>query len=119
MKNLILLLVFITVIFGNFIFAKPLEFEGTKLLPFKGDRIFARRSLGSRTYSCPTGTGLCPNNYCCGYNKICCRDGCCNKGETCAEGGCCPRGTGICPDNMTCCPLNSGCSSYSGYCVYS
>lgn len=114
MKNLILLLVFATIIFSsNFTFAE--ELDSIQPVPFQANLL--ARSLNSRQFRCPTGKGLCPNNFCCSIrNDICCRDGCCKRGQQCVDNGCCPRGSGSCPDGRTCCPFGTRCTA-NGRCL--
>ena len=113
MKNLILLLAFVTIIFSiNFTFAEE-EVESIQPVPFQANLL--ARSLESRQYRCPAGTGLCPNNFCCSIKKhICCRDGCCKRGQQCVAYGCCPSGSGSCPDGRTCCPFGTYCTTDGG-----
>ena len=115
MKNLILLLIFATIIFSsNFTFAEE-EVDAIQPVPFKPS--LSSRSLESRQFSCPRGTGLCPNNFCCSIKRdVCCRDGCCKRGQTCVDRGCCPRGTGACANGRTCCPFGTRCLS-NGRCL--
>ena len=92
MKNLlsILLLVFTTVILGNFTFAE------------------SNVSLNPRALQCPEGFTQCQAGFCCNDKiEICCPEVCCRKGDTCQPNGkCCPNGEYICPDGVTCCPLS-------------